>query len=150
MGADNQKGFTLIELLIVLAVIGILSGLAIPLYQDYISRSQLARVYFEIAALKVAVEHEMNSGQVPASGSDVGFSGSSLLQISSSDGLAIVDNDGVLEMSAVLGGDSSTSIAGVVITLYRSTSGDWTCEVDASSAGAWKDVFLPSSCSLSD
>lgn len=58
---EDQKGFTLIELLIVIAVIGILAGIAIPAYQDYTVRSKVSEGLNLATAAKLAVTETFNS-----------------------------------------------------------------------------------------
>ncbi len=56
----TQQGFTLIELMIVVAIIGILASIAIPAYQDYMTRSKWAKAVATAAAVKLAIGECIN------------------------------------------------------------------------------------------
>ena len=47
----NQKGFTLVELMVVVAIIGILSAVAIPQFQTYQAKSRTSEAKLALAAI---------------------------------------------------------------------------------------------------
>ena len=67
----NKKGFTLVELIIVVSVIAILVGIALPRLRGMMDEGNTAKAAAELRALQAAVEsyYVHNSRSYPADGS---------------------------------------------------------------------------------
>ncbi|WP_374491714.1 pilin [Brachymonas sp.] len=151
-----QQGFTLIELMIVVAIIGILAAIAIPQYQTYVAKSQVARAMEETGALKTAYEDCLNNGQTDKSACNMGATSSNIISfttpLTSKAGTPLADPtnsaaaltpDG--KISATFAGNASSALTSTspaaTITWTRTPDGSWSCSTTADAK------YKPAGCS---
>ncbi len=165
MNTTTQKGFTLIELMIVVAIIGILAAIAIPQYQNYISRSQAARVMTETTQVKNAFEDCINNGRTgtiihngePVAGAEattcvLGTNPSNLMgavdATAATEGYPTITyaNTGISSVVATFGQNAATALQQEgedTMTWTRTAAGSWVCSATI------PGEFRPSGCSAS-
>lgn len=141
MKTQMQKGFTLIELMIVVAIIGILAAIALPAYQDYTARSQMAEAMTLASGARTAVtEYWTSEGALPADNAAAGLAAPG--DISGNYVAQVEVANGVITATMASAGVAS-GIGGETLVLTPNTSDGsvtWAC---TSSADA---KYLPTSC----
>ncbi|TDM55232.1 pilin [Aliivibrio fischeri] len=133
---QGQKGFTLIELMIVVAVIGVLSAIAVPQYQNYVKKAAIGVGLANIAALKTNIEDFIaTEGEFPTvvSGGAVSFARLGTFQ-DLGDGKVAIDQGSTSAAGSVLYTLDDGNASGEKIQLRRDDNGLWVCETTADSA----------------
>ncbi|MWL86831.1 pilin [Cupriavidus sp. SW-Y-13] len=141
-----ERGFALIELMIVVAIIGILAAIAIPTYQDYTVKAQVARAFWEASAYKIPVEERLQHGvhAFPDARDALGYIQSPL---TATPNTFVFNADGSGAIVVLLDGDVHVAARNTRITVGRLTDGTWNCAVRGGSDG-FKQNYLPTACTL--
>lgn len=133
----KHTGFTLIELMIVVAIIAILAAIAIPMYQQYVAKAQLAAAFAEIRPGKTTVETVVQDSR------DASLVNAEYIGLRTSQRCTVVNAtlaaNGVAKISCTLSG--SPLVNGKILSLDRDTAGVWTCD-----GSAFEERYRPTGC----
>ncbi len=71
---NYQGGLTLVEIMVVVAIVGLMSSIAVPAYNEYVEKARNSQAIADVSTIMQAIDHfYLKNNQYPASLADVGF-----------------------------------------------------------------------------
>ncbi|MEN1971439.1 pilin [Luteimonas sp. MJ204] len=114
----NCRGFTLIELMIVVAIIALLSALAMPAYQDYIARSQVTEAFvLSSDARAMVMLHYSNRSEFPVDNSAAGLVSPLSITGRFVESVTVARSGGTGDIRVLLGNEANARISGQELVL---------------------------------
>ncbi len=133
----RAKGFTLIELLIVVAIVGVLAAIAVPMYIDHITRSQLVEAHTGLSDFRVRMEQFFQDNRT-YNGAGLGGCGAATPANAANFAYACVPGGGTYVATAT---GNAGRVVGFVYTINEQNARQTT----AAPAG-WAPAVMPSNC----
>lgn len=139
-----QKGFTLIELMIVVAIIGILAAVAIPAYQDYITKAKVSKVASSVGSVQMALADfaQNNAGTFPTAAdawTSIGLTGAPTATTEVS-GITVAANTGAITAALNAGVAQATACNIVFTPTVGTTSVTWAVSTTCTNAAVVAQV----------
>lgn len=143
----KSKGFSMIELMIVIAIVGVLAGISIPLYQGFVVKAQLSQAIAELGAYKSGFEQYV-AKPTALNESSIGYVVSPLTDFDATDDIVVINADGSGHLEVTIGGNAHPNLSGTVIRHERDENGNWRCVLDNAATAVWRDSYNPGGCEL--
>lgn len=130
--------------MIVIAIVGILSAVALPAYQDYTVRAKMAEVFAQASQYKTAItEYYQSAGSAPGNANAVGIPSNAIGEY----GAAVAYTSASMSVAITLTAGGLGNASGKAITFTPTTSAgtitSWAC---TSNVAAGDKNLLPSNC----
>ncbi|MCW8334538.1 pilin [Vibrio paucivorans] len=118
----KQSGFTLIELMIVVAIIGVLSAIAVPAYKDYVTKSEVASAVATLKSIITPAElFYQENGDVPSNTNDLNSVGVGSNAVKTG---TLGFSSNAINVSSFIDSNSAATV-----TITRDDNNGWICSV---------------------